>query len=325
MDRGGAEVDEVTTGPVEPAGIVGSIEQARLGAMQGQDGNMDGSEWPTEVSEAEATGEIKEIYQDIKAVLGVEMVNLLYRRLAVEKEALRWAWGTIRTAAIEGELERGAAALILQLKPLCRGAIPIAALRGLGIDAAAQASIAGVVGAFNDANPLNLVGSCMWATMLDGQPTRRPAGAPILNSASRRSNRASLPLPPMIDITEMEPGTAAIVRELLKWRDSSEKPSVPSLYRHLAHWPAFLALSVVILDPVLANGELMHALKALRSSAMTTAQDILSRGAPTTQSLPQGKALSLVREITAAYPTRISELVVIGRTMEAMLGVERQQ
>ena len=72
---------------------------------------MNQTTWPTEVSENDAVGEVAEIYTDIKAVLGVPMVNLLFRRLAVERLALRWAWNTIRDVAISGELSAGAATL----------------------------------------------------------------------------------------------------------------------------------------------------------------------------------------------------------------------
>ena len=48
------------------------------------------------VIESEATGEIKEIFDDIKNVTGVDVVNLVWRRLAVTKDALSSVWDVLR-------------------------------------------------------------------------------------------------------------------------------------------------------------------------------------------------------------------------------------
>ena len=48
------------------------------------------------ILESEATGEIREVYQDIKAVTGVDVVNLVWRRLAVTPGALPAVWGMVR-------------------------------------------------------------------------------------------------------------------------------------------------------------------------------------------------------------------------------------
>jgi len=44
------------------------------------------------ITEAGATGEIAAIFADIRHVLGVEVVNLIWRHLATLPGALPWAW-----------------------------------------------------------------------------------------------------------------------------------------------------------------------------------------------------------------------------------------
>ena len=275
--------------------------------------------WPTEVAEADATGEIKAIYQDIKNVLGVAMVNLLYRRLAVEPAALRWAWDSIRAAAVDGELERGVSALSSALANSPIPDVPIAALRCVGIDPDTQGSILDVIDAFNDANPRNLIGVCIWAALLEGRPRSGRSIQPAPDHAPRTGKRNFPPLPPMISIDQMDADTAGVVKGYLKWRDPAETPSVPSLYRHLAHWPSFLAMALVAIGPLFSTGSVAATQKSLRSAAKAKAEDILSRSTVAPPMLPEGKALSVIKEIAAVYPTRISELVVVGHTMRSFL------
>ena len=49
------------------------------------------------VLEAEAKGEIADIYADIRKVLGTSVVNLIWRNLATMPGALEWTWSTVRT------------------------------------------------------------------------------------------------------------------------------------------------------------------------------------------------------------------------------------
>jgi hypothetical protein len=63
------------------------------------------------ITEAAATGEIAEIFADIRGVLGVAVVNLIWRRLATIPRALSWAWGTLRPLYVDGTLTAEAAAL----------------------------------------------------------------------------------------------------------------------------------------------------------------------------------------------------------------------
>ena len=48
------------------------------------------------ISEAGATGEIAALYGDIRATLGVPVVNLIWRHLATFPGALPWAWQSLR-------------------------------------------------------------------------------------------------------------------------------------------------------------------------------------------------------------------------------------
>ena len=48
------------------------------------------------VLETAATGEIAEIYADIRGTLGTSVVNLIWRNLATMPDALPWTWSAVR-------------------------------------------------------------------------------------------------------------------------------------------------------------------------------------------------------------------------------------
>ena len=49
-----------------------------------------------QVSEAEAQGRVREIYDDFRSCLGAPMVDLIYRHMATVPGCLEWAWATLR-------------------------------------------------------------------------------------------------------------------------------------------------------------------------------------------------------------------------------------
>src|SRR5580698_4459352 len=53
------------------------------------------------IAEAAATGEIADIYADIRGVLHTSVVNLIWRNLATLPGALRWTWSTVRPLYVE--------------------------------------------------------------------------------------------------------------------------------------------------------------------------------------------------------------------------------
>ena len=96
------------------------------------------------LAEAEATGEAAAIFADIRAVLGVGVVNLIWRHLATIPGALPWAWGALRPHYRDGGLAAAAAALRTRTAPPDLPAIPPEVLAAAGLGPGDRARIAGV-------------------------------------------------------------------------------------------------------------------------------------------------------------------------------------
>ena len=56
------------------------------------------------IVEAGATGETATIFADIRDVLGVGVVNLVWRHLATIPEALPWSWAILRPLYLDGTI-----------------------------------------------------------------------------------------------------------------------------------------------------------------------------------------------------------------------------
>ena len=54
------------------------------------------------IPEAEASGEVADLFADIRATVGVRVVNLVWRHLATMEGALPWAWAAVKPLYLDG-------------------------------------------------------------------------------------------------------------------------------------------------------------------------------------------------------------------------------
>ena len=60
------------------------------------------------LAEAAATGDTADIFADIRATVGVRVVNLVWRHLATIDGALPWAWAAVKPLYLRGIADRAA-------------------------------------------------------------------------------------------------------------------------------------------------------------------------------------------------------------------------
>ena len=59
------------------------------------------------ISEQEASGKVKDVYEEIKLVLGIDFVPNLYRSMAIKPNYLEVNWNKVKSVMIEhGKLDR---------------------------------------------------------------------------------------------------------------------------------------------------------------------------------------------------------------------------
>src|SRR5689334_24307356 len=109
-----------------------------------------------ELSESQATGEIAEIYREIRTFSGVPYVSSLQRYLATLPGVLEWAWTAVRPAMVSGVLPETAWRLAAGWR--LRPAEPVtpATLRSWGVGPSGLATIRNVAANFVRVSPVNL-------------------------------------------------------------------------------------------------------------------------------------------------------------------------
>jgi len=217
------------------------------------------------ITEKDATGEIAELYADIRKTLGVPLVNLIWRNLATMPGALAWAWLSVKPLYESGQIQNESVALIegQRLPDLPR--LPRETLRAVGVDAKAEGIIRGILKSYGRSNPLNLVSSCALLAILRNDPqdeTTRPA-------ANRPQPAIDVTLPALVNLRETSAETAGLIRAVNRLGTRGRDHILVSMPRHLAHWPGFLALYWALIAPLDTNGELHCCIDAVLANGRT--------------------------------------------------------
>lgn len=210
------------------------------------------------ISEADATGEIADLYADIRATLGVPLVNLIWRNLASIDGALPWAWSSVKPLYEAGSIQNEAAALLAGQDLPAVPRLPVSALRSVGVDEAAERSINGILESYDRSNPLNLVALSALLAGLQGKASGSPQAAPQVTAPP-----LDVALPKLLPLAEMEPSTADLVQDINRLGARGRDHIIVSMPRHLAHWPGFLALYWTTIAPLDASGALHRCIDAV--------------------------------------------------------------
>lgn len=262
-----------------------------------------------ELREAEAPPDIAAIYADLRAASGVPLVNLIYRHLATLDGVLPWVWAAIRPPLEDGRLaaarERLAAAVPLPaLAPL-----PAAAWAAAGLSAADRPAVAALVEVYNRGNLTNLI----LLTALRQAIEAHAAPAPPHTGAAQPSPPMLPAPPPLPRLEALPPATAAAVQAL-----AARHPGgvVPSLYLHLANWPALLAALPDWAAPLLAPQPLVAAREATVALALRQATALgLTLPAP----LPPGPGPAALEAIGHFTRQVIPGMVPVGLGLRRIL------
>ena len=268
-----------------------------------------------ELSEEQARGDIQQIYQEIRHLSAVPMVALIWRHLATLPGTLEWAWNFLAPAMRAGVLQQIAWDLAEKARIPRQATIDVAALRAVGMSEEDQRGITDTLDAYNRANPVNIVMVRCLSLHLAGKtgathsqdwPHWQPPPAPPA-------------LLPMINPEAMSPTVHALAL-LLTDRRSDAAPStlLPSLYRHLAHWPAFLGFASVLVPP---EFEAIDAAAAqMRQQVDLKCASLTSRLVPAAdQPAPTGQQSTQLIRALEQFSIRIPEMVVIGNLLRAAL------
>ena len=231
------------------------------------------------IVEASATGAVAEIFADIRRVLGVEVVNLIWRHLATIPDALPWAWGMLRPLYADGTIAAEAQALHGQLALPHLPPLPRDLLAAIGLGDDDLASIGNILAAYDRTNAMALVALSALLCRLCGPPSETGQAA-IDTPEPSAALPSAIPLPPLPGLDALSEPVAGLVLTLNRLGARRDNPVLASMYRHLAYWPSYLAVSWALIAPLDADGSLERAIAAALTKVRAQAAPLAMRLRP---------------------------------------------
>ena len=264
----------------------------------------------TEVSTDAARGETARIYEEIRRLTAGPLVALIYRHLASHPGALEALWQGIGPLLVDGELQQQAWGCA---RDAWVGPVPALAGAMPAIDGREMARVIDVIDAYNRANPVNYMIVCVVrAAQSIRAGTQVAAIAPRAWSPPSRIG-AIAPIPAMADLPTP---VRALVDSFAKSAAPGAPVLVPTLYRHLAHWPALLEVVAREVQPRLAQEVFAPAIRVFQASIDTAATSLVARHSLAADPLLATPAMN---EVFERFGEVIPEMVVVGSFLRRLL------
>lgn len=270
-----------------------------------------------EIREGDAGPEIAALYDDIRRVQGLPMVNLIYRHMATFPGCLEWGWGVLRPHLIDDAVQEAAKRVregveALQLEP-----IDDRALADAGLDPTSMDEIRRVIDAYNRANSMNLVAlTALRHAARDELPQDRED-----RPGQEPPDREIPDLPPLARIGELVAPVAAIVGRFAAWHEGATEAGVtPSFYLQLAYWPQFLSLIETRLTPLFEGHGFRPSVERTRTLAGIEAEALRPRLRATAAPPPSDIRAELAATIETFTTLLIPQMIPVGLALARALG-----
>jgi hypothetical protein len=270
------------------------------------------------IAEQDATGDIAVLYEDLRATLGVPFVNLIWRHLATIPGGLAWVWTLVKPLYLGGELEQRSveAQALVHLPVLVP--VPDFVWECVAINGSDRKVIATLIESYNRANGANLLALLVAVSVLrDGPPVLRAGGH--IAQASKSHRPAPEAVPPLPGLSELSPPVSALVRQLDGFGRLGSNDAIASLYRHLAHWPAFLSMAYTALEPLHRSGELASAQQSVLAFGRQQSAILASHVNGELPALAPDVRDAVVGALDGFTRLMIGRMIVMGKAMRSLI------
>jgi hypothetical protein len=273
------------------------------------------------VTEASATGHIADIFTDIRHVYHVGVVNLIWRHLATFPGALPWVWESVRPLYVDGTIEREAAALRASIALPDLPGFPAAAFAAAGLSERDMEQIRVVLAAYDRTNAMALIALSAVDCKIAGTQGEADCafGERIEVPASLQ---AELELPPLLNLAEMSPEAAKLVVTMNRLGAQRDDSILASMYRHLAHWPPYLALAWTLMAPLDADSRLDDAISDTLAKARESGRRVVRRLPTPSLTIANAVRAEISRALDRFTSDVIAKMVVIGALLRRATGAK---
>jgi hypothetical protein len=267
----------------------------------------------TELPESEATGEIAEIFAEIRHYYATPYVSSIHRHLATRPGVLEWSWELASPAFRSGIAQETGWRIASDsaLAPL--SAIPSEVLAVWGVADGDVPTLRAIAESFTRVAPLNLI----YGGLLRDVALGAELGGGVLSPAAWTPPSALPNPPPMADAARLGEAERSVLQRFLS--GTGNTAFVPGLYRMLAHWPNLLAHFAVELGPRFRSDEkTVAAADLLRKIDDAVAGIRKSLPTPRRPAPSAEEAAHLVRMIDG-YRVTSPEMIMFGRLIRDAL------
>jgi hypothetical protein len=270
------------------------------------------------IREEDATGHVAIIYQDLRATLGIPIVNLIWRHLATIPGGLAWVWTLVKPLYVSGELDRLSDATSALVSSPTLAPLPDFVWDGVAIDSNDRRAIARLIESYNRGNGVNFLALLVVVSVLrDGLPASRGSGCVAQVKSSHHS--AAEASQRLLGLSELSPPVSALVRQLDEFGRLGSSDAIASLYRHLAHWPAFLAMAYAALEPLHRNGELANAQQRVIAFGRQESALLVSHIDSELPALAPDAAKAVLSALDEFTRLMIGRMIVMGKALRSLI------
>ena len=267
-----------------------------------------------DIDEATATGEVAEIFAEVRQLWGVPYVSAIHRFMAAQPSLLEWSWAAVAPAFHNGVAQKAADQCAEGLDLSSIDPIPSEVLAAWDMSEADRKAVLDICASFIRVSPINMMFAGLTATLLT-EPS-----VPTKTTIEPVDLPASLPpLPEMADLTGLPSGQNDALH--LFASDMVRKPFVPGLYRMLAHWPNLMMHLAVVLPPRLADDRSVAAYDELRARIDAAVPGVRATLPPEPRYPPRpiDEAGQHFLEIIKTYRKTSPEMVVASSIIQAAI------
>lgn len=271
-----------------------------------------------EVPVSEADPETRAIYDAIMKHTGVGSPALIYRHFAVYPGFLKWIWDLVGPELEGGTLVPHALATARDLMHINLGLVYFSDIEELGVDAASHAVIDDILATYNKMNPINFGLICAVRSLLAEETPSAEAPRELANVEDFWTEKPG-PLPAPLALDEMRADIRDIVLRLSSTIPSPDALVIPTLYRHLAIWPDFLAHLAPGLQAALERGDIEDQMAALTWKMQPLINHLRARAMARNPDPPPIDDPAAMIETIDSFLFTIPQLVVIGYALRGAI------
>jgi len=188
---------------------------------------------------------------------------------------------------------------------------PQAALATVGLSERDAEQIRAVLAAYDRTNVMALIALLAVDCKIAGTGGEHDSAVAARTEASA-SSQAKLMLPSLLSLAEMSPETAELVVTINHLGAQSDAPILASMYRHLAHWPPYLALAWTMIAPLDADARLDDAISDALAKARAFGRRVATRLTTPSVTLAHAVQTDVSDALNCFTSDLIAKMVVIG-------------